>query len=57
MQGFGAVAVLNLALMSGNVAGRSKQVVASSLVFMYVGSSFFHQTSSLTARFWPVHGP
>ncbi|KAJ3729012.1 major facilitator superfamily domain-containing protein [Lentinula guzmanii] len=35
-QVFGAVAVLNLAVMSGNVAGRTKQVVASSLVFMYV---------------------
>ncbi|KAI0796497.1 MFS general substrate transporter [Abortiporus biennis] len=33
-QGFGAVAVLNLALMSGNVAGRTKQVIASSLVFI-----------------------
>ncbi|KAF9008901.1 major facilitator superfamily domain-containing protein [Cyathus striatus] len=33
-QGFGAVAVLNLALMSGNVAGRSKQVMASSMVFI-----------------------
>ncbi|XP_006460190.1 hypothetical protein AGABI2DRAFT_117146 [Agaricus bisporus var. bisporus H97] len=34
MQGFGAVAVLNLAIMSGNVAGRTKQVIASSLVFI-----------------------
>ncbi|KAF5388085.1 hypothetical protein D9615_000249 [Tricholomella constricta] len=34
MQGFGAVAVLNLAVMSNNVAGRSKVVVASSLVFI-----------------------
>lgn len=34
MQGFGAVAVLNLAVMSNNVAGRSKQVIASSLVFI-----------------------
>jgi len=33
-QGFGAVAVLNLAVMSGNVAGRTKQVIASSLVFI-----------------------
>ncbi|KAH8106299.1 MFS general substrate transporter [Cristinia sonorae] len=33
-QGFGAVAVLNLAIMSGNVAGRSKQVVATSLTFI-----------------------
>ncbi|KAJ3790514.1 major facilitator superfamily domain-containing protein [Lentinula aff. detonsa] len=33
-QVFGAVAVLNLAVMSGNVAGRTKQVVASSLVFI-----------------------
>lgn len=33
-QGFGAVAVLNLAVMSGNIAGRSKQVIASSLVFI-----------------------
>lgn len=53
MQGFGAVAVLNLAVMTNNVGGvclyllvnnpiltyifqRSKQVIASSLVFMYV---------------------
>ncbi|KAF8076228.1 MFS general substrate transporter [Lyophyllum atratum] len=34
MQGFGAVAVLNLAVMSNNIAGRSKQVIASSLVFI-----------------------
>ncbi|KAJ7283840.1 major facilitator superfamily domain-containing protein [Mycena rebaudengoi] len=34
MQGFGAVAVLNLAVMSNNVAGRTKQVMASSLVFI-----------------------
>ncbi|KAF9469038.1 MFS general substrate transporter [Collybia nuda] len=34
MQGFGAVAVLNLAVMTGNIGGRSKQVVASSLVFI-----------------------
>jgi len=34
MQGFGAVAVLNLAIMSNNIAGRSKQVIASSLVFI-----------------------
>ncbi|EIN10598.1 MFS general substrate transporter [Punctularia strigosozonata HHB-11173 SS5] len=34
MQGFGAVAVLNLAVMSGNVAGRTKQVMANSLVFI-----------------------
>ncbi|THH12312.1 hypothetical protein EW146_g7742 [Bondarzewia mesenterica] len=33
-QGFGAVAVLNLAVMSGNVAGRTKQVIASTLVFV-----------------------
>ncbi|KAI0641737.1 MFS general substrate transporter [Trametes meyenii] len=33
-QGFGAVAVLNLAVMTGNVAGRTKQVVASTLVFI-----------------------
>ncbi|KAL4265633.1 MFS transporter superfamily protein [Pleurotus pulmonarius] len=33
-QGFGAVAVLNLAVMSGNVAGRTKQVIASSLCFV-----------------------
>ncbi|KAJ4472329.1 major facilitator superfamily domain-containing protein [Lentinula aciculospora] len=33
-QVFGAVAVLNLAVMSGNVAGRTKQVIASSLVFI-----------------------
>ncbi|KAK0453737.1 major facilitator superfamily domain-containing protein [Armillaria borealis] len=33
-QGFGAVAVLNLALMSGNVGGRSKQVIGSTLVFI-----------------------
>ncbi|KAG7449332.1 MFS general substrate transporter [Guyanagaster necrorhizus] len=33
-QGFGAVAVLNLAVMSGNVAGRTKQVIASTLVFI-----------------------
>ncbi|KAJ3517545.1 hypothetical protein NLJ89_g435 [Agrocybe chaxingu] len=33
-QGFGAVAVLNLAVMSGNVAGRTKQAVASTLVFV-----------------------
>ncbi|KAI0788139.1 major facilitator superfamily domain-containing protein [Fomes fomentarius] len=31
---FGAVSVLNLAVMSNNVAGRTKQVVASSLVFI-----------------------
>uniref|UniRef100_A0A0W0FCD6 Major facilitator superfamily (MFS) profile domain-containing protein n=1 Tax=Moniliophthora roreri TaxID=221103 RepID=A0A0W0FCD6_MONRR len=35
-QGFGAVATLNLATMSGNIAGRSKQVIASSMVFVYV---------------------
>ncbi|KAF7301406.1 MFS general substrate transporter [Mycena indigotica] len=34
MQGFGAVAVLNLAVMSNNIGGRSKQVIASSLVFI-----------------------
>lgn len=34
-QGFGAVATLNLSVMSGNVGGRSKQVVASTLVFVY----------------------
>ncbi|KAJ6539196.1 major facilitator superfamily domain-containing protein [Mycena capillaripes] len=34
MQGFGAVAVLNLAVMSNNVAGRTKQVIASTLVFI-----------------------
>ncbi|KAJ7179842.1 major facilitator superfamily domain-containing protein [Mycena crocata] len=34
MQGFGAVAVLNLAVMSNNVGGRTKQVIASSLVFI-----------------------
>ncbi|KAF4619425.1 hypothetical protein D9613_005508 [Agrocybe pediades] len=33
-QGFGAVAVLNLAVMSGNIGGRTKQAVASSLVFI-----------------------
>ncbi|ESK97558.1 allantoate permease [Moniliophthora roreri MCA 2997] len=33
-QGFGAVATLNLATMSGNIAGRSKQVIASSMVFV-----------------------
>ncbi|KAF5393940.1 hypothetical protein D9757_000166 [Collybiopsis confluens] len=33
-QVFGAVAVLNLAVMSGNIAGRTKQVIASSLVFI-----------------------
>ncbi|KII95361.1 hypothetical protein PLICRDRAFT_170021 [Plicaturopsis crispa FD-325 SS-3] len=33
-QGYGAVAVLNLAIMSGNVAGRTKQVIASTLVFV-----------------------
>ncbi|KAK7695578.1 hypothetical protein QCA50_000214 [Cerrena zonata] len=33
-QGFGGVAVLNLAIMTNNVGGRSKQVVASSLVFI-----------------------
>ena len=31
---FGAVSVLNLAVMSNNVAGRTKQVVASSCVFV-----------------------
>ncbi|KAI0788160.1 hypothetical protein C8Q74DRAFT_1216620 [Fomes fomentarius] len=31
---FGAVSVLNLAVMSNNVAGRTKQVVASSLVYI-----------------------
>ncbi|KAJ3575174.1 hypothetical protein NP233_g1276 [Leucocoprinus birnbaumii] len=34
MQGFGAVAVLNLAIMTGNTGGRTKQVIASSLVFV-----------------------
>jgi predicted MFS family arabinose efflux permease len=34
MQGFGAVAVLNLAVMSNNVGGRTKQVIASTLVFI-----------------------
>ncbi|KIY49516.1 MFS general substrate transporter [Fistulina hepatica ATCC 64428] len=33
-QVYGAVAVLNLAVMSGNVGGRTKQVVASSMVFI-----------------------
>lgn len=33
-QGFGAVATLNLAVMSGNVAGRTKQVMASTMVFI-----------------------
>ncbi|KAL0581994.1 hypothetical protein V5O48_000052 [Marasmius crinis-equi] len=33
-QGFGAVATLNLSIMSGNVAGRTKQVMASSMVFI-----------------------
>ncbi|KZV79315.1 MFS general substrate transporter, partial [Exidia glandulosa HHB12029] len=33
-QGFGAVAVLNLATMSGNIGGRTKQVIANSLVFV-----------------------
>ncbi|THV08714.1 MFS general substrate transporter [Dendrothele bispora CBS 962.96] len=33
-QGFGAVAVLNLAVMSNNIAGRTKQVMASTLVFV-----------------------
>ncbi|KAH7107946.1 MFS general substrate transporter [Auriculariales sp. MPI-PUGE-AT-0066] len=33
-QGFGAVAVLNLAVMSGNIAGRTKQVVSNTLVFV-----------------------
>ena len=31
---FSAVAVLNLAVMSNNIAGRTKQVVASSFVFV-----------------------
>jgi len=34
MQGFGAVATLNLAVMSNNIAGRTKQVIVSSLVFI-----------------------
>ncbi|KAH8925564.1 MFS general substrate transporter [Atractiella rhizophila] len=34
-QAFAAVAVLNLAVMSGNIAGRTKQVVATSLVFIF----------------------
>jgi len=34
LQGFGAVAVLNLATMSNNVGGRTKQVIASTLVFI-----------------------
>ncbi|KAH8830706.1 MFS general substrate transporter [Flagelloscypha sp. PMI_526] len=33
-QGFGAVAVLNLSVMSGNIAGRSKQVTATSMTFI-----------------------
>ncbi|KAL0949647.1 hypothetical protein HGRIS_009691 [Hohenbuehelia grisea] len=33
-QGFGAVAVLNLAVMTGNVGGRTKQVMSSTLVFV-----------------------
>ncbi|KAJ7576561.1 MFS general substrate transporter [Mycena floridula] len=33
-QGFGAVNVLNLAVMTGNIAGRTKQVIASTLVFI-----------------------
>lgn len=59
-QVFGAVAVLNLSVMSGNVAGvcrfviiaatlvlnvyrqRTKQVVASSLVFMCVSLRIYH---------------
>jgi hypothetical protein len=45
MQGFGAVAALNLAIMSNNIAGRTKQVIASSLVFMYV---------KLYLRYWPL---
>ncbi|KAF5370127.1 hypothetical protein D9758_001202 [Tetrapyrgos nigripes] len=33
-QGFGAVATLNLAVMSNNIAGRTKQVIASTFVFV-----------------------
>ncbi|EIM88123.1 MFS general substrate transporter [Stereum hirsutum FP-91666 SS1] len=33
-QGFGAVAVLNLAVMSNNIGGRTKQVMVSSMVFI-----------------------
>ncbi|CAA7259541.1 unnamed protein product [Cyclocybe aegerita] len=51
-QGFGAVAVLNLAVMSGNVAGRTKQAVASTLVFVAwavgnaVGPQVFRETEA-----------
>ncbi|KAF8915909.1 major facilitator superfamily domain-containing protein [Mucidula mucida] len=39
-QGFGAVATLNLAVMSGNIAGRTKQVVAQPSSFAWaVGNS------------------
>ncbi|EJD48810.1 MFS general substrate transporter [Auricularia subglabra TFB-10046 SS5] len=33
-QGFGAVAVLNLATMSGNIGGRTKQVMSNTFVFV-----------------------
>ncbi|KAG7097130.1 hypothetical protein E1B28_004508 [Marasmius oreades] len=38
-QGFGAVATLNLSVLTGNVAGRTKQVVATSMTFMSVSLS------------------
>jgi hypothetical protein len=37
-QGFGAVATLNLAVLAGNVGGRTKQAVANGLVFACVSS-------------------
>ncbi|KAJ8481254.1 hypothetical protein ONZ45_g15369 [Pleurotus djamor] len=49
-QGFGAVAVLNLAVMSGNIAGRTKQTIASSLCFIAwavgnaIGPQVFRET-------------
>ncbi|KXN86369.1 hypothetical protein AN958_10231 [Leucoagaricus sp. SymC.cos] len=53
MQGFGAVAVLNLAVMTGNVGGRTKQVIASSLVFIAwaVGNAIGPQGKSIIILF------
>lgn len=47
-QGFGAVAVLNLALVTGNTGGRTKQLVTVTGTFMYVLSQFLSWSVKLT---------
>jgi hypothetical protein len=49
-QGFGAVAVLNLALVTGNTGGRTKQVVTVTGTFMYVLSLIAFQNVLLKSR-------